>query len=136
MDTLHASAVAFGGRAALLIGPSGSGKSSLALELIALGGVLVADDRVTLERREGGLCLDAPDVLRGRIEARGVGLLTIRAAPARAGLVVDMGKVEAARMPDARSIMLAGVDLPLIHKVESPAFAAMLRVYLDQEGPA
>ncbi len=136
MDTLHASAVAFGGRAALLIGPSGSGKSSLALELIALGGVLVADDRVTLERREGGLWLDAPDVLRGRIEARGVGLLTIRAAPARAGLVVDMGKVEAARMPDARSIMLAGVDLPLIHKVESPAFAAMLRVYLDQEGPA
>ncbi len=136
MDTLHASAVSFGGRAALLIGPSGSGKSSLALELIALGGVLVADDRVALERREGDLWLDAPDVLRNRIEARGVGLLTVRASPARAALVVDMGKLETARLPDARTITLAGVDLPLLHKVESPAFAAMLRVYLDEEGPA
>jgi HPr kinase/phosphorylase len=136
METLHASAVAFGGKAVLLTGASGSGKSTLALELIALGGALVADDRVVVQRRPDGVWLDAPERLRGLIEARGVGLLKMRHAPARAVLVVDMERVETARLPGPRSIELAGVELPCLHKVESPVFAAMVRAYLDGEGVA
>lgn len=135
METLHASAVGFDGRAALLIGASGSGKSTLALQLIGLGGTLVADDRVRVEAREGALWLDAPDALSGRIEARGVGLLGVPSRPAICGVVVDMDHVEVARMPESREIVLSGIALPLLHKVESPVFATMLRLYLSG-GPA
>lgn len=130
MQPLHASAVAFDGRAVLLTGASGSGKSTLALELIGLGGTLVADDRVTLAPRDGALWLDAPDRLRGRIEARGVGMLACPSAPARARLVVDMETIETSRLPDPRWTTLAGIELPFLQRVESPAFAAMLRLYL------
>lgn len=130
MTPLHASAVAFDGKAALLIGPSGSGKSTLALSLISLGGVLVADDRVIPECQDEGLWLSAPDALRDRIEARGVGILRSPSKPAWAELVVDLAQQETQRIPPAREIVIEGVSLPLIHKVESAAFAAMVRIYL------
>ena len=56
---LHASAVAIEGRAVLITGPSGSGKSGLALDIIALGARLVADDGVIL-RREGERLILSP----------------------------------------------------------------------------
>lgn len=130
MKSLHASAVAFDGRAALLTGPSGSGKSTLALSLIALGGDLVADDRVILECRDNALWLSAPDALRDLIEARGVGVLRSPSKPANAQLVVDLAHDETERLPNMREIVIEGVSLPLIGKVESPVFAAMVRVYL------
>ncbi|MEO1532556.1 MAG: serine kinase, partial [Pseudomonadota bacterium] len=52
-DPLHASAVALGERGLLILGPSGAGKTRLALELVALGAELVADDRVIVEAHEG-----------------------------------------------------------------------------------
>jgi hypothetical protein len=52
LEVLHAAAVGFGRRALALVGPSGAGKTSLALALCALGGVLLADDVLALERRE------------------------------------------------------------------------------------
>ncbi len=51
---LHASAVAVDGRGCLITGASASGKSTLALEMIALGAELVADDRVDVRRRRRG----------------------------------------------------------------------------------
>lgn len=114
----------------LLVGPSGSGKSTLALELIAMGGKLVADDRVMLDPRPDGLWLQAPDTLRNQIEARGVGILTTPASPARAALVVDLANVETERLPDPQTTRIAEFELPLLRKVESPAFAAMLRLIL------
>lgn len=131
MTPLHASAVAFDGQAALLIGPSGCGKSTFALSLIAIGGVLVADDRVCPECRENTLWLSAPKALRDRIEARGVGILNTPSQHAEARLVVDLAHVETERMPARRDIVIEGVRLPMIRKVESPAFAAMVRVYLS-----
>lgn len=130
MDTLHASAVAFDGLAALLTGPSGSGKSSLALELIALGGVLVADDRVIAEPRAEGVLLRAPEPLADRIEARGLGVLHVPTEPAWAAVVVDMERAESERLPPERKTVVAGVTLPVLHVVESRSFAAMLRAYL------
>lgn len=130
MQPLHASAVAFDGRALLLTGASGSGKSTLALQLIGLGGVLVADDRVIAETRDGALWLDAPDTIRHKIEARGVGILTCHSAPALAHTVVDLDQVETARIPEPASTTIAGVELPLLRRVESPAFPVMLKLYL------
>ena len=130
MHPLHASAVAFDGRALLIVGKSGSGKSTLALELVALGGSLVADDRAILTPRDGGLWVEAPEPLRDRIEARGLGILTCPTTPAFAQAVVDLDQLETARFPERRKISLLDVELPLLRKVESPAFAAMLRLYL------
>ncbi len=131
METLHASAVAFDGRAVLILGASGSGKSTLALELIALGGTLVSDDRTVVRVRNGALWLDAPAALKGRIEARGLGILATVSAPAIARVAVDLNQVETARLPEPHVVNVAGVDLPCLRKVESPAFPAMVRLYLS-----
>ncbi|MEO1538399.1 MAG: serine kinase [Pseudomonadota bacterium] len=134
METLlHASAVAFDGRAALLVGPSGSGKSALAVQLVALGGMLVADDRVQCETCSGTLWIMAPDNIADSIEARGLGILRTPTEPARACAVVDLSRVETERLPPLRETTVADVPLPLLYKVESPAFPAMLKLYLSGE---
>ena len=133
-ELLHATAVAFGGHAVLLVGASGSGKSMLGWMLLGLGGTLVADDRVQADRRDEGLWLSAPERLQGKIEARGIGVLQVAAKPAWARLVVDMGQLETERGPPLRERQICQVKLPLLYRVESPAFAAMLQGYL-QGGP-
>ncbi len=70
-EILHATAVAWRGRAVLILGRSGSGKSALALQLMALGCTLVADDGVELAVQEGALVARPPEKIRGMIEARG-----------------------------------------------------------------
>jgi HPr kinase/phosphorylase len=128
---LHASAVALGGRAALITGPAGSGKSALALDLMATGARLVADDGVLLVRDGDRVLARAPAPIRGLIEARGVGLL--RADPlddVPVAVVVDLGRTEADRLPPFRTIDLLGIALPLLHKVASPHFTAAVRQYL------
>src|SRR5580658_2542678 len=92
-DTLlvHATAVAIGGRAVLLRGPSGSGKSDLALRLIDAGARLVADDRSELWRAGDAILVRSPATIAGLIEARGVGILTVDPLPtARLALIVDL----------------------------------------------
>lgn len=131
MELLHASAVAFDGRGLIVLGPSGSGKSSLAFQLIALGAVLISDDQVRATARDGRLWLEPPDAIADQIEARGLGILRSVSEAAFASLVVDLSRVETERLPPHRSTRIAGVELPLAYKLESPAFAAMLRVYLE-----
>lgn len=137
---LHASTVALpgsGGAPAagvMLFGPTGSGKSELALELMALGARLVADDRTLVAPMPGGgLVASAPAVLHGLIEARGIGIMRVKALPsARLYLAVDLGKRETERLPPERSIDILGVSLPLLHAVASRAFPAALLPYLRQ----
>lgn len=128
---LHASAVALMGRGLLIRGASGRGKSSLALQLIALGATLVADDRVVVSRDGGYVRLSAPDAIRGRIEARGVGILnaaTAQDAPLAA--VVDLDTAESERLPPHRVTNIMGVAVALIHNCAHPSFPAALRQYL------
>ena len=73
---LHGTAVSVEKKGLLILGPSGSGKSRLALEMIVLGATLICDDRVWLKKAAVGLHLLAPDRLSGSIEARGLGLLS------------------------------------------------------------
>lgn len=135
---LHATAVAVNGKAVLLTGESGTGKSSLALEMLARGATLVADDRVVLTCDQQGLRLYCPHPLQGLIEARGVGLLhTDFVDDVPLALVVDMNVTETDRMPPPRSVTYFTNKLPLLHKVGSRHFAAALIQYLkfaDQNG--
>lgn len=113
---IHATAVAIGGAAVLLRGPSSSGKSDLALRLIQAGAVLVADDRCDLSVTRGRLFVSAPAIIRGLIEVRGVGILPMRhRAKAPVSLVIDLVKPSAVeRLPPARRCRLATVTLPLL----------------------
>lgn len=128
---IHASAVALQGRAVLLLGPSGSGKSALALSLMALGCQLVSDDRTILIHRDGQLWASAPAALGGMIEARGVGILAAEAIPtAIVRLVVDLGRMETDRLPAMREIDLLGVALPLVLGSVQAHFPAAILQYL------
>jgi len=97
----------------LIEGPSGSGKSDLALRALQQGFHLVADDRVLLWTEAGRLYGRAPDVLKGQIEIRGQGLVP---APARAfcevRLRVRPGVPE--RMPDPATCEVLGVTIALL----------------------
>ncbi len=74
-ETIHASTVAADGRAVLISGPSGSGKSDLALRLLDRGFTLVSDDQ-TIVRREGDrLVASAPPTIKGKLEIRGIGIV-------------------------------------------------------------
>lgn len=115
MTTLHASAVGIAGKGLLILGPSGAGKSALALALMALGARLVADDRVILWADGGRLWADCPPAIRGRIEARGLGILRAEpAGPVPVAQAVDLGRAEPERLPPFRTTMLLGVALPLV----------------------
>ena len=133
---LHATCVAVGPRAVLIRGASGSGKSGLGLQLMALGATLVSDDRTILTVEDGALIARAPDAIAGLIEARGMGLLRAKARlQARVALVVDLDRTATDRMPKRQGIEILGVDLPLFEKVDSPYFPAAILQYLshDQE---
>jgi HPr kinase/phosphorylase len=119
--TAHASAVLVGARAVLIRGPSGSGKSRLALDLIGAARTgllpfarLVADDRVHLEAANGRLLARPAAALAGLIEVRGVGLQRIAyEQSAVVGWVVDLAAAEAQRLPDAagRTTEIDGIFL-------------------------
>ena len=127
---MHGTAVAFGSAGLLITGRTGAGKSSLALELMALGASLVADDHVVLTRKPEGLLMSAPTTLEGKIEARGIGILKCDATPAWLRIVVDMDHAETGRLPELQEIAISGERVRLFRRVETPAFASMLYVLL------
>jgi HPr kinase/phosphorylase len=122
--SVHASAVLVENLAVLIRGPSGAGKSRLAFDLILAGrcgqippAVLVGDDRVQLEMRQGKLVVRPVRELAGLIEIRGLG---IRSCPfaeeAVVGLVVDLSATDAERLPPPQALIteVCGVKIPRI----------------------
>jgi HPr kinase/phosphorylase len=132
MLNLHASAVAVADRGVLILGPSGSGKSGLALRLMALGARLVADDRVLLERRGSTLVARAPDALAGLIEARGIGLIRVGSvSETPVTLAVDLAQPSSARLPQTREITWLGIGIELISGRDAPNLHHVLYVILQ-----
>ena len=129
--TIHASAVSIEGRALLILGPSGTGKSALALDMMSRGAGLIADDRVLLTVAGAAVMAACPPALSGRIEARGVGILNaLPAAPAPVALVADLGQVEPDRLPPFRHTELMGIRVPLVLGAGAPHLGAALRQML------
>ncbi len=128
---LHASCVALDKSGVLILGASGAGKSSLALQLMALGADLVSDDRTCVRRESDGLLASAPATIKGLIEARGVGVLVADPCPvAHIRLVIDLDQEELDRLPPMRRYNLLGQTLPLLHNVKAAHFAAAILQYL------
>jgi HPr kinase/phosphorylase len=122
--SIHASAVLVGHRAVLIRGPSGSGKSHLAFDLVLAGrsrqiapAVLVGDDRVHLEARDGQLMVRPAPSLTGLIEIRGLGIRKCEfAQEAVVGLVVDLDADDAERLPPPEALLtrIDGAEIPRI----------------------
>jgi HPr kinase/phosphorylase len=125
-EVVHGTCVALGQRAVLLRGPSGSGKSDLALRFLFLARrgpaaleapVLVADDQVRLISDGTRVLASAPEATRGRIEVRGVGIVTVKSIiEAELVLVVDLvgsGQAERLPAPDAK-VRILDIDLPVV----------------------
>jgi serine kinase of HPr protein (carbohydrate metabolism regulator) len=122
--SVHASAVLVDNRAVLIRGPSGSGKSHLAFDLILAGragqipkAVLIGDDRVHLQASNGQLMVRPARELAGLIEIRGLGIRRCEfAQEALVGLVVDLCADDAERLPPAEALQanMSGVLIPRI----------------------
>ena len=140
---LHATAVAIDGRAVLLRGASGSGKSDLALRLIDAGARLVADDQSELCRQGDRIIVRAPAAIAGLIEVRGIGIMRLDAlAEAPVALIVDLVLSEAIdRLPARLSEAVLGLTLPRITVAPFDASAAAklrlaLRAFTEPGLPA
>ena len=142
--TIHASAVLVGARAVLIRGPSGSGKSRLALELIEAARTgslrfarLVGDDRVHVAAAGGRLLVRPAPALAGLIEVYGAGLLRLPyEASAVVGLVVDLAATDAGRLPDDKQSRteIDGISLP--RQPVAPALMALPAVLTCLTSPA
>ena len=125
--TLHGTCVAYGQSGLLIIGTSGSGKSALALALMGMDAILVADDRVIATKVEGVLTAHCPPAIKGMIEARGVGLLAANTQTTTLIThVVDLDQIEPDRLPPHRSLTILGVEVDLVFGKDTPNLAAAL----------
>ncbi|GLR46435.1 HPr kinase/phosphorylase [Sphingomonas astaxanthinifaciens] len=114
-ETLHASTVAIDGRAVLISGLSGSGKSDLALRLIDRGFTLVADDQTVVQKRGDRLYASAPASIRGKLEIRGLGIVPMAVTEdVPVAMAVELTS-DVQRMPDdSRERVICGLSVPLI----------------------
>ena len=137
MEQIHATTVDLDGTGVLLSGPSGSGKSDLALRLIDGGARLVADDRTDLALVDGCVVASAPREIAGRMEVPGLGILEkAPAAETVLALVIELVDTkDIERIPQPATITLLGVDVPVVrlNAFEASA-AAKVRAALKSQG--
>ena len=122
-ETVHATCVSIGGRAVLIFGRSGAGKSDLALRLIDRGATLVSDDYTIVVAKEGALIASPPATIAGKMELRGVGIIDLdHVTDVAAALIVDLDH-DPDRLPEPGTRDIAGIPVPVIslHGLEPSA---------------
>jgi serine kinase of HPr protein (carbohydrate metabolism regulator) len=129
-ETLHVSSVAIDGRAVLIEGESGAGKSDLALRLIDRGATLISDDYTLLQRAGGELIASPPDTIAGKIEVRGLGLIeTAYVEKVPVALLIRLTDAPE-RLPLADDVRrIAGLDVREV-AVDSRTASAPIKVEL------
>jgi serine kinase of HPr protein (carbohydrate metabolism regulator) len=129
-ESIHASTVAIDGRAVLIGGPSGSGKSDLALRLIDRGFTLVSDDQTVVRRDGDRLIAAAPPTIAGKLEVRGIGIVDMpTAGDVPVALLVELTS-DIQRIPDdGQERPILGVPIPLV-SIDAMAASAPSKVAL------
>jgi serine kinase of HPr protein (carbohydrate metabolism regulator) len=129
-ETVHASTVAVDGRAVLISGPSGSGKSDLTLRLLDRGFTLVSDDQTHVRREDDRLIASPPLNIAGKLEIRGIGIVDLEhVSDMPVALLVELTS-DIQRLPDDhRERPILGVSLPLI-SIDAMAASAPSKVAL------
>ncbi len=128
-DLVHGSAVAIHGSGVLLLGPSGSGKSDLALRLIDRGAKLICDDVVHIENNNSLPQLACAPNIAGKIEVRGIGICPIDfvdSAPLR--LIIILTQDVDRMPPEHQRMTLAGYSVPMF---KLPAFQPSSAIKLE-----
>ena len=117
----------------MISGPSGSGKSDLALRLLDRGFALVSDDQTLVRRQEDRLIASAPSNIAGKLEIRGIGIVEMdHVEDIPVALLVDLSS-DIQRLPDdGRERPILGVPLPLI-SIDALAASAPSKVALALE---
>ncbi len=137
MEQLHATCVAIDKMGVLIRGPSGSGKSDLALRLIDAGARLVADDRCDIQIDNGRVMASAPTTIAGLLEVRGLGIMRIEAlSRIPVSLLIDLvAEKDIERLPEPTTVDIAGVAISAIRLDPfSASAAAKVRMALAQVG--
>jgi serine kinase of HPr protein (carbohydrate metabolism regulator) len=135
-ENLHATCVASNARAVLIVGPSGSGKSDLALRMLDRGFSLVSDDRTVVRKEGEKLIASAPVTIRGKLEIRGIGIVDMESTDdVTVALVVEL-TADMQRMPDdSRERLILGTKVPMVNIDAMTASApSKVAVALDRLG--
>lgn len=137
MVLVHGTCVALDGQGILFVGPSGSGKSDLALRMIDGGAQLVADDQVEITADEDGFSAGPPQAIAGRMEVRGIGIVRLDWCDAcRLRLAVELlGDEKPERLPASGAWRHGDIVLPSIRIAPFEASApAKVRLAVRSNG--
>ena len=117
IQNIHATCINLKSKGILILGDSGAGKSDLALRLITLfSAKLVGDDRVEIQNNKGCIKACAPEVLKGLLEVRGVGIIkTEYLEESKVDLVIKLTSGKLERMPDNKEYEIEGIKMPLFY---------------------
>ncbi|PZU08742.1 HPr kinase/phosphorylase [Sphingomonas sp.] len=113
---LHATCVSIGKRGVLILGPSGSGKSDLALRLIDRGAMLISDDGVEVRAESGRAIASAPATIAGQLEVRGLGIVALPAYDEiPVSLCISLDSERHRMPPDPLPVLsVAGLPVPML----------------------